>query len=1018
MMTGWGGQWSCVKHNYWGVNMRNPTGVLLVVALVFIGVLPVVVSAGPIIDTDVSITHHIDDGDAEDLHDENGWLVAGSGVCSTIRVCYTGNTTVDIHSVRFTSGDGGVYGSVTGDYIGNLSYYDGIFSASANRAGNATIGVHVNYSVNGTGYDYYRTVSQPIDHGAPMNIRSIVFDSEVTIGTVMNITMTMEDAYGNTVTSLYEDATGSTQECVTFETTRYAGSGLYDCTGYDADAVMVPVNADGTVLATFKLGTEAGPKYLIHVIPPAYADDTWLTVTGLADAKPHAISVSVVPNVGNPPYLPADGQSRFYLTYHLFDRYGNPSGNQTVQFMDTISSDVFTQRTNSAGQIMITFGPFDTTGIFTIHAMAMENASVSVDQEVRFTNTSPEEMLLTANPQSMPSADVAGAGGSAIIAKVMDENGNGVPAEKVTFNILPRSDYSIHQIAEPTLEALEAYTNADGVATVNFTPGAFETDSDNLNYSETASESCTVEAVWGAKKRTIDLEWKNYPYLRVETAVDPTTVEVGRPVDVTVRLIGDGWALYPDPIDVMLCADRSGSMGTNESGTTRIDSLKSALKIFNGQMTEERDQVGLTSFGSDATLDLPFTSNHSEVEDAIDALKAYGWTSMRQGLYLALRENIEHGREGAVQAVVLLSDGDYNWYGDPLARRNSYTGYSFGSITEDYTTIPDLSPAEQNLSVYAASNNVTIYSIAFKDGISGEGKETLQTLAESTGGKYYYAPNASQLATIYTSIAGELKTEAGVNTAMNVKFDRIEVNNVPYQNIGSNRILAYEYVDGVSTLVKGWNSSGSGVPPYFIGPMTLNQTDDWAATRCLTFDSGDIGTIRLGQTWQATFRLNVSKAGNINLFGNGSLISFNNGTDSLALPKTYITAVPDLNATGINFTELEVWDLKCVEAENGCEIKNDLTIQWNLNYSGAFTANQSLFYQNVDDGVWVNFGREKDGASNSTQSHYRKLYVADFPPGEYKLRVWATAMDTPDSIAVTLSPITIGSQMKNYILLE
>ena len=979
------------------------------------GVLPVVVSAGPITDADVSITYHIDDGNTADSHDKMGWLVAGSGIRSTIRFCYTGNTTVDIHSVRFTSDDGGVYGSVTGEYSGNLAYYDGIFTPSGNRAGNATIGVHVNYSVNGMGYDYYRNVSQPIDHSVPMIIRSLAFDSEGTIGTVTNITMRMEDVYGNAITSLYEDATHGTQECVTFETTGYSGSGLYDCTGYDADTVEVPVNADGTVVATFRIGTEAGPRYLIHVIPPAYADDAWLTVTGMADAEPYAMAVSVVPNVGTPPYLPADGQSKFYLTYNLYDRYGNPSGNQTVQFTDTIRCDAFTRRTNSNGQIMFTYGPFDTTGTFTIHAKAMENASVSVDQQVRFTNTSPEEMLLTASPQSMPSADVKGAGCASLLAKVMDENGNGVPAEKVTFCILPRSDYSIHQTTEPTLDALEAYTNSDGVATVNFTPGAFETDIGDTNYSATASESCTVEAVWNAKKRYIDLEWKNYPYLRVETTVVPATVEVGDPVDVTVRLIGDGWALYPDPIDVMLCADRSGSM--SKDTPSRIDSLKCALKTFNGEMAEERDQVGLASFGSDATLDLSFTSDLNEVDSAIDALTASGWTPMRQGLYLALKENTEHGREGVLQAVILLSDGDYNWYGDPLARGNNYTGYSFGYITEDYTTIPELSPAEQNLSVYASNNDVIIYSIAFKDGISGEGIETLQILANSTGGKYYHAPNASQLEDIYTSIAGELKTEAGVNTAMDVCFDTIEVNNISYPNTGNNPILAYEYEDGVSTLVESWNESGPE-ESSIIRQKTLNQADEWADTRCLSFDSTDIGTIHLNQTWQATFRLNVSKAGNINLFGDDSLISFNNGTDSLALPKTYITALPDLNATGINFTELEVYDLKCVEAENGCEIKNDLTIQWNLNYSGAFIANQSLYYQNVDDGIWVNFGSEKDVTSNSTQSHTRKLYVADFPPGEYRLKVWATAMDTPDSIAMTFSPITIGSQMKDYILLE
>lgn len=981
---------------------------------VLMSVLPATVSAGPIADEEISVDIFIDGGESGNDHYSNGWLVAGSDVSSVIRASYTGSVPLNISYVRFSSIQKDTYGGVSVEYAASLPC-ETTFSASKNRAGNAPILVQINYTVNGTGYDFNRTVYQPIDHNLPMGMRCIEFESEVSIGDDMNVTMVMEDAYGNAVTSLYEDAVNGTPEMVTFETICYAGCGLSDGTVSDVPLVCVPVDAEGTVAVTFAAGTEAGPKYLIHIIPPAVVDDTWLTITALAEAEPYGMEVSVIPNTDTTPYVPADGESKFYLTYTLSDRYGNPSGNQAVTFTDDVIGDVFTQRTNGNGQIMFTFGPYDIASPFTISAYAVENTSVGIEQQVRFTNTSPEDMLLTANPQSMPSADVDGEFQSSILAKVMDENGNGVPAEKVTFSILPVSDYSILQNSEPTLDVFEAYTDTEGVATVKFTPGTFETDISDSNYSETAEASCTVVAIWGAKTRAVDLDWKNYPYLRVETAVVPETVAVGDAVDITVRLIGDGWALYPDPIDVMLCADRSGSMTKDKP--PRIDSLKSALKTFNGEMTEGRDQVGLTSFGSSATLNLPFTSDHDGVDSGIDSLNAYGWTSMRQGLYLALKENIDSGREGVLQAVVLLSDGDYNWYGDPLARGNNCTGYDFRSITEDYTMIPGLSPAEQNLSVYAASNNVTIYSIAFKDGISGDGIETLQILAESTGGKYFFAPNASELATIYTAIAGELKTEAGVNTAMDICFDSLEVNNISHPNTGDNPIVSYEYENGVSTLVKSWNATGSEGSPN-IRDETLNQTVDWAATRSLNFSSTDIGTVHLGQTWQAVFRLNVSKAGNINLFGGGSAISFNNGTDSLSLPKTYITAVPNLNATGINFTDLEVYGLKCVESEDRCAIETDLTMQWKLNYSGAFTANQSLYYQKEDDGVWINFAQEKDGTSESPQNHSHKLYVADFPPGKYNLRVWATAKDAPDSIAETSVPLSIGMNTGNYILLE
>ncbi len=1039
--------------------MRNSVWILLVLGVI-VGILPVTVSADTITDADVSIDFIIDDGNPADLHDENGWLVAGSGVSSTVRVDYIGDDTgsipPDVHFVRVASLEVDTYGKVKGKDATGLPC-EAVFSASKKTAGNAPILVHINYTADGIGYDYFRTVYQPIDHAEPNKIQNLVYESEVTLNGMMNITMTMVDKYGNTVTSLYEDATGGVPENVTLETTSYAGSGFYDGTGYDAESVTVPVNAEGSVVPTFKVGTEAGPKYLIHLVPGITLDDKWLTITALADAKPYAIALSVVPNVDTPPYIPADGESKFYLIYSLFDQYGNPSGNQTLHFNDSVFEDEFTRRTNSDGQVKFTFGPFDRVNLFTIHAYAVENTSVTVDQVLRFTNTSPEDMLLTANPQSMPSADVAAEFHADLLAKVTDESGNGVPGETVQFFITPPGLWDDAQALDPYLDDTTGVTDAtattdiDGVATMHFTPGRFVTNISDDHYNATASESCTVVARWGTppkKTRSIDLVWKNYPYLRVETEVNPETVEVGDPVDVTIRLIGDGYALYPDPIDVMLCVDRSGSM--TSGSPDRMESLMGALKIFNTEMTEVRDRVGLTSFGkkgkityvsgasylyilpktySDyATMDLNLNSlNRNVVNQTIDHLVPDSGTPMRYGLYLAINEIVGKPRVDAVRSVIVLSDGDYNWYGDPLARwaegertKNPTDGKYFYDRTGYYYKF-DISKADQNMSVYAANNNITIYSISFGGGLSQGGIATLRTLATSTGGNYYHAPTGDKLAAIYTDIAGELKTEAGVDTTMDVMFTNIELNNVSVENDPLDPILEYEYENGISTLVKSWNTTGSPPGsedlPNVLTPQTLDQRNDWAANRSLNFNATEIGTIHLGQTWQAVFRLNVSKPGNINIFGEDSAIFFNNGEDFLLLPKTYITAVPYLNATGINFTGLQVSDLICVEAENGDMIENYLTMEWNLNYSGTDIANQYLYYQKVGDGIWINFGKVPVTGPVSALAHTRQLYVADFPPGEYKLRVVATADDAPDSVIET-SAIVIGQGGQFFIRLE
>lgn len=96
--------------------MKNSLRILLVLAVI-VGVLPILASAYPINDTDVSVCFKIDDGDQSDLHAKNGWLVAGSGTTtSTIQVACAVNMSV-IHYVRFTSLEKDTYGDVVGDRV-------------------------------------------------------------------------------------------------------------------------------------------------------------------------------------------------------------------------------------------------------------------------------------------------------------------------------------------------------------------------------------------------------------------------------------------------------------------------------------------------------------------------------------------------------------------------------------------------------------------------------------------------------------------------------------------------------------------------------------------------------------------------------------------------------------------------------------------------------------------------------------------------------------------------------------
>ena len=862
----------------------------------------------------------------------------------------------------------------------------------------------------------------------------------------------MADEYGNLIDSRYESEKGLTPEYVELYCSP-ADSYLWDGADYTLNYAKVYVDNSGSASINYKVSKTPGTN-IMTIKFPSPIDSQYRHIEGIADAVPFEIIAGITPNNAETPYLPADDESIFYITYYLIDRYGNPAGNREIYIFSSNSHDTpFYRTSNEDGQVMISYGPTPQKSVITLTAYSVDNESVRIETRFMFDSTEPVDMLLTANPEVMPSHDVAPDRTSAIRAKVIDERGNPVAEETVEFSIEPGS-YPAYHTANPLLSAASAITDENGQAIVYFTPGSFIFNTNDDLYEELSSANCTVKAKWGETERGILLEWKNFPYLSVESEVNPETVEVNSTVDVTIRLIGDGWALQPDPIDVMLSADRSGSM--LKDYPDRMVTVMDAMKEFVSAMSEGRDRIGLTTFGKKdtadiwkygyfywagldyksysitkedivyitnnypnngtyymdyATLDLSLTTDHSTIGSEIDNIVPMDATPMRKGIYLAIKELVDkpNANSDAVRAVIVLSDGDYNYYGDPLARGSGSTYYgasSYDTLTKNYYYFSGIPSSQQNMAEYAKANNIIIYTIGFGSDLSSGGIYTLQQLAEQTGGKYYAADSAN-INDVYREIAGDLKTEAGVNTQMDLDFSNIELNNVSVPNppAGSDAVLRYVFLDDVSTVVEKWNKTDTVIPRH-----TIDDTNDWSEDSSLSFD---VGTVKLSETWETTFRLKVLKGGNINIFGPGSTITFNNGTDSLTLPKTYVTAVENLTATGINFKDLYVLDL---HSTNTGKITDTLDIKWNLTYTGEHTAEQKVFYMRTSDNVWIQFQTVPSGPGNSTND--AQLVVRDLPPGSYTIRVHAKSPDTADSIAQLSHPVIIGDSSATYIKIE
>ena len=917
------------------------------------------------------------------------------------------------------------------------------------------------------------TLRLSIDHDLPCRVTYLDYESEVTAGATTTITVGLADLHGNML-----------NDQRVAETVRFsAGSVDDDAAFIDDGGDPVPelertVNATGFVQVPFRTSRTVGEN-IVRIGVLQDGTSRYISIHGQPTGIPAAIAVAVSPDADPVPYQPADSESMFTLTYRLFDAWGNPAAGRDVRVVTSLAGEEVVLTTNGMGVACLTYGPKDTTGIVTLTATAVDNASVTIAQEVEFIHTDPVNMLLSASPQSMPSRDVDRNSVAELRAKVMDVKGNPVDGETVTFAIVPGSINlgGSNSTEDPYLGEIPGQNVAtavtiSGSAIVKFHPGSFAPP--EVGKKASARGNVTVRATWENVSRDIILTWMNYPYLSVETEVSDQRVLVNNTTDVTVRLKGDGWALRPDPIDVVLVVDRSGSMAGTDVNPTRMAAAKAAANDFVDQMSlTAGDRVALVSFAFGATLDQELTDEESEIKGAINRLPTDGGTNMRMAYYTAIKYLKEKGRPEAVKAVILMSDGDWNYHGSPLAkgvgyadnnryltRRSSYgaqaplSGYCWSGLVnsydfsdEKYEWYHDLpnpkggadvqrqagwgdwydtegnrwvstNPASwtcdngqftnQNMSVYANSgdetNRVKIYSIGFASRLNSDVERGLSVLSRAAGGKYVWAKDEAALKNVYTDIAGELKTEAGIDTTMVLDFDMVRVND---EDREGKDVFDYIYEDGVSTTVESWVENETG--HHEIIPLTtINQTDDWNDDHTLQFD---VGTVHLDQTWEATFRLRVLTDGNINIFGPNSTITFNDGAAELGLPDTFITAVPDLNNTGLGAATLTLSNPRytCTEP-----VEEFLTAAWDLTYTGSTTATEFVEYSNDGGLSWVRF--DTLTADGTVADETSSLDVLARPPGEYQVRIRAFADDAPDAVLIFPS-IRVGELRAAYIRL-
>jgi hypothetical protein len=350
-----------------------------------------------------------------------------------------------------------------------------------------------------------------------------------------------------------------------------------------------------------------------------------------------------------------------------------------------------------------------------------------------------------------------------------------------------------------------------------------------------------------------------------------------------------------------------------------------------------------------------------------------------------------------------FNDGEIGWASQP---EDHETAQNYTTKTSIYFT--DAESTKQNMSVYANESGIRVYSIGFTTTADPTNPSNadlifvLQTMSNSTHGFYRYAPTETELAKVYADIAKDLTEPPGVNVTSSVDFEYINVTGI---TVPGAQVYTYVYNSNASTKIGLQNGT----------IKVINQSADWDLDRKLDFD---IGTIKVGQQWNATFRLRVNQSGLIDVFGNLSTVNFNNGgPQKLILPQTFITVVPNLSVTEIAVKTITLDNLTCTETG---EIKALIPVMWNTNYTGNKTLTEKVYYRIDDKGPWVQFDTKTHSYDPLIMEYvdYAQLDVTKLPPGSYQIMVYATASDAPDATKMLSGPVVVGNRGKTYIKLE
>jgi Ca-activated chloride channel family protein len=227
------------------------------------------------------------------------------------------------------------------------------------------------------------------------------------------------------------------------------------------------------------------------------------------------------------------------------------------------------------------------------------------------------------------------------------------------------------------------------------------------------------------------------------------------------RIIKSSTTVKASGVDIAVAFDLSGSMLSEDfvvkgQRVNRFNMARSVLKKFID--ARPNDRIGLVVFASQAFIATPLTLDHEFLIENLNRLEIGSINENQTAIGDALSTAVNRLREvkSKSKIVILMTDGQNNAGKiQPLMAADAARALGIKIYT--------IGIGEQGTAPMPVGRNPYTGQMTYQNVPVDVDEDTLQKIAETTGGKYYRADNAEKFQQIYAEIDKLEKTEATIN---------------------------------------------------------------------------------------------------------------------------------------------------------------------------------------------------------------------------------------------------------------